>query len=55
MPEGVELGVEGGVATFVGTVATAGDDFVVVDEDAADGDLFRVESFFSLYSRRHEG
>lgn len=48
MAEGVKLGVEGGIAAFVGAVAAARDDLVVVDEDAADGDLGSREGFFGL-------
>ena len=43
-----ELGVQGGVAPFVGPVAGAGDGGAAFDEDAAYGDFVRVEGFFCL-------
>lgn len=49
--QGVELGVEGRVAAFVCAVAAAGDDAAVVDEDAANGDLFCVERLLCLELR----
>lgn len=54
--QSVKLCVEGRVAAFVCAVAAAGNDAAVVDEDAADGDLFCVEGLLCLeLPLRHQG
>ena len=45
---GLELGVQGRVAQLVGPIPSRRDDLAVADEDAADGDLGRLERLVGL-------